>query len=179
MPLIGTMGGLQNAATSAVQTPSLFTAQNAAMGFTGLSSLFGTLGSLEQGQFRRQQMQFQARVAEMQAENTIERGKEAESEYRGEVRKIIGKQRSSYAAQGVEINADTAMDVQAETAYIGEMDALTIRSNAMREAFGYRLQATGYNTNARLSMNQALDQSGATLLTGGMQIVDMWKRFGG
>lgn len=173
-----TMAGLQST-TAAAATPSSIDAKGVATAATALSSLFGALGSYEQGKFQRQQMQFNARLAEMKAEDAIKRGREAEDAYRAEVRKLIGRQRSSYASQGVEVNADTAMDVQAETAELGEMDALTIRANAMREAFGYRMEALNFGAASRMSLNQSLDQAGATLLTGGMQAIDMWRRFGG
>jgi hypothetical protein len=61
----------------------------------------------------------------------------------------------------------TALDLLGDTAQIGEEDALTIRNNAAREAWGYRNQA---NEASRWGANQLNNSRGAgigTLLTAG------------
>jgi hypothetical protein len=60
---------------------------------------------------------------------------------------------------------------------MGELDALTIRNNAAREAWGYRVQATNYRQSASLTKMAAKNQASSirnqgwtTLLTSGLQI---------
>lgn len=87
------------------------------------------------------QHEFNARVADLQAEDALLRGAEQEQQFRTQVRQLIGRQRAGYAAQGVDVGVGSPVDVAGDTAYLGELDALTARNNAMREAWGYRVEA--------------------------------------
>lgn len=97
---------------------------------------------IEQGSEANAQInEFNARIAEAQARDAIFRGRETENRFRKEIRGTIGAQRAAYAAQGIDVNQDSALDVQTDTAYQGELDALTLRTNAAREAWGYQVSA--------------------------------------
>jgi hypothetical protein len=82
-----------------------------------------------------------ADLADQQAADAEARGAVAENEYRTQVRGLIGSQRAGFAANGVDVGFGSSVDVQADAARLGELDALTIRSNAAREAWGYKVQA--------------------------------------
>lgn len=86
---------------------------------------------------------YNAGVNEAKADDAIVRGRETEARHRIGTRKLIGSQRASFAAGGVVVGeADsTATNVEVNTATMSEADALTIRSNAAREAWGYRVGA--------------------------------------
>jgi hypothetical protein len=62
---------------------------------------------------------------------------------------VIGTQRAEFAAQGVDVGSGSAVDVQKDTAYQGEIDALTLRTNAAREAWGYTVEAQGETLQAQ------------------------------
>ena len=85
--------------------------------------------------------EFNARVAEDQAEDAIRRGVDEEQQLRGLIRQTIGAQKAGFAAGNIDVGSGSAVDVQADAAYLGELDALTIRENAAREAKGYRADA--------------------------------------
>lgn len=158
----------------------LSTLQQFTLGAGALSTLFGALGALEQGKMQRSMARINARMNEMKAEDAIERGQEAEKNYRQQIKQLIGKQKSSYAAQNVDLSTGgSAEDVVAQTAEIGEQDAMQIRINAMREAFGYRIGASNLQTQGNMARIQSVAQAGSTLLTGGSQVYNMWRRFGG
>jgi hypothetical protein len=82
-----------------------------------------------------------AKLAEQQAEDATARGAVAENQFRTQVRGMIGSQRAGFAASGVDVAFGSALDVPADAARLGELDALTIRSNAAREAWGYKVTA--------------------------------------
>jgi hypothetical protein len=84
---------------------------------------------------------FNASVAELQAKDAIERGAEAESRFRTTIKATIGSQRAGIAAGNIDVGFGSAPDVQADAAFLGELDALTIRTNAARESWGYNVQA--------------------------------------
>jgi hypothetical protein len=92
---------------------------------------------------------FNAAALEGQATDAVARGKEQETQFRTQLKQFIGTQRTSFAGQGVEVSSGSALDVQKDTAYQGELDALTIRTNAAREAWGYTVQAQGETLQAK------------------------------
>ncbi len=86
---------------------------------------------------------FNAAALEMQATDAVSRGRDQEDRFRTQIKGLIGSQRASFAAQGVDVGSGSAVDVQEDTARQGELDALTIRTNAAREAWGYTVESEG------------------------------------
>lgn len=125
-----------------------------------------------------------AGLAEQQAADAIARGVESESRFRTEVKGAVGSSRASQAAQGIDVGAGSAVDVQHDIAAVGELDALTIRNNAAREAWGYQTQATQYRSAAEYARVSGRNQAKAlrtaslgSLLTGASQIAGLdWSR---
>lgn len=144
----------------------------AAAGIMAASSLIGGVQSAaaarEQGKFEEMQAETNARIAELQAEDAIRRGDRASAEHEKKTKALIGKQRASLAAQGIALDDGSALDIQADTAAIGAQDALTIKNNAWREAFGYRQQAQQDRFQGQIARSTAEFQANQTLLTGGL-----------
>lgn len=92
--------------------------------------------------------EFNSRVYVGQAKDALTRGKDTEDRFRKSIKGFIGSQRAAYAAQGIDVASGSSVEVQADTAKQGELDALTIRTNAAREAWGYRVQAKGLQLKA-------------------------------
>ncbi|SRR5213593_1330650 len=92
---------------------------------------------------------FNAAALEGQATDALLRGKQTEDLFRKQLRQVIGSQRASYAAQGVAVASGSAEEVSEDTAYQGTLDALQIRTNAAREAWGYGVAAEGERLQAR------------------------------
>lgn len=139
-------------------------------------------GAARQGAFEQGIYNQDAAVADLQAQDAIARGTEAELRYRRGVRGTVGSQRAALAAQGVDLAGGSAADVQAETTLLGELDALTIRNNARREAWGFQVQATDLRARGQLARmggdNTAAalrTQSIGTLLTGASQLTDLYR----
>lgn len=137
---------------------------------------------LAQGQYHQRIAEWEARLAELQAEDAVKRGREAEGRYRQGIKQTIGSQRARLAAQGIAIDDGSALDVQAETAEIGELDALTIRNNATREAFGYKTEAMSARMGGESAMAAAQGEARGlrnaawgTLLTGGAQMYGQYQ----
>ena len=95
--------------------------------------------------------EYNAGVADLQAKDAVERGAETESRFRTQVRGLVGSQRAGVAAGNIDVGYGSAVDVQADAAYLGELDARAIRSNAAREAWGYQVQATDLRTRAKIA----------------------------
>lgn len=122
---------------------------------------------------------FNAAVAELQAKDALVRGAIDESKFRSGVRALIGTQRVGIASGNIDVSYGSAADVQADAAFLGELDALQIRTNAKREAWGYRVEAANARAaggaaaaNARaeakyLRMSGEVSQSMSRLSAGG------------
>jgi hypothetical protein len=120
-------------------------------------------------------------IADRQAEDAVKRGQVAEEEQRRRTRAIAGTQRAALAASGVQLDQGSPADILADTAQFGELDALTIRNNAEREAYGYRVQGMNFGAEAGLQQGRASSAmtgaylgAGSTLLSGATSVADRW-----
>lgn len=95
------------------------------------------------------------RFAEFQAKDALRRGENQADAYKQQAQQVIGKQRAAMAANGVEINSGTALEIQMQTAEVGEINALQAETNAMREAFGYRMAAHQQSSQAMINSTMA------------------------
>jgi len=71
-----------------------------------------------------------AEIADLQAKDAIERGALDEQRFRQSIRATIGAQRAGFAGANIDVGYGSAVDVQADAAFLGELDALTLRNNA-------------------------------------------------
>lgn len=99
---------------------------------------------------------YNAKVADLQANDAIVRGAEQESRLRTQVRGAIGTQRAGFAASNIDVGFGSAVDVQADAAYLGELDALTVRNNAAREAWGYKVSAEDLRRRAQIARKEGV-----------------------
>lgn len=146
-------------------TAALTMPQRIAIGVTGAGAGFSAMASRSAGKAQKQLAEYNAQVAELQAEDAILRGRETEERHRTNVRRLIGSQRAALGASGADVNEGSALDIQADTAAMGELDALTIRTNAAREAWGYRIQAQDYRARGNIARADAQTRLTSTLLS--------------
>lgn len=119
------------------------------MGMTAAFAMIGLGGGMTSGsqkasgRMNQALNNYNAELNELRATDAIERGYEAEGIHRVKTKLLIGSQRAAFGASNVEVNdaEGTPGNVYADTAYQSEKDALTIRANAAREAWGYRTGA--------------------------------------
>lgn len=108
------------------------------------------------------------------AADAINRGDIEEANARTRTRLLIGQQRAGYAAAGVELGSGSPLSTTADTAMLGELDALTIKNNAQREAWGYSSQSAEFANKAAMTKIAAKNNTGSTLLTGGSQVLEQY-----
>lgn len=114
-------------------------------------------------------MQRNAQIANLQAEDAIRRGEEAELQHRRRVAHFKGMQRVAFAESGVVVDEGSPLDTVLDTTQLGEEDAMTIRRNAAREAWGFNMEAGNYAAQGRLSSmkNSSPALAAAPTLLGG------------
>lgn len=90
-----------------------------------------------------------AKMAELQAQSEIASGQREEQKVRLNTAQLKGAQRASMAANGIDLGEGTANQIQTSTDYMGEVDALTVRQNAVKNASDARMQGANYQNEAR------------------------------
>ena len=120
-------------------------------------------------QSQQRQAAFQAQVArnnailsQRAADDARKRGRIEETQRRQLTRQQIGQQEVRLAGSGQVIGQGSALDITVDTAGVGELDALTIRNNAEREALGFEIQGVNFAAGAG-----ALDARGRSAITAG------------
>lgn len=151
-------------------------------------TLMGAAGAIQSGNAAKAAGDYNAQVAEnnkivaeRQAADALARGQIAEDEQRRKTMAIKGAQRAALGASGVALDSGSPLDILGDTAAFGELDALTIRSNAEREAYGYRVQGMNFEAEAGLARAQGKAAqtagyvgAGGTLLSGLATVGDRW-----
>lgn len=124
-----------------------------------------------QGDYQKSIFDINARFADIQAKDAIMRGDKEAVALKTQAKKLIGKQRVSLAAQGVDIESGSALELQEDTAELAEADAMTIKNNAWKEAWGYRTQAFDLRNQGVFAKLSAKTRATNTLLTSGINAI--------
>lgn len=150
------------------------------------STLLGAAGAIQQGQaasasarYTAQVQDMNAQIAERKAKDALERGALEEQRKRQEVAQLRGRQTAALAANGVDLSFGSPLDTIVDTAVLGEMDALTIRTNANRESYDFRVEAANQRAGASASRAQGENAlTGSYLNAGGTILAGAGKAYG-
>jgi len=141
-----------------------------ALTLTGIGTATSVIGQVKAGRAARRAgeaerqaaesqaelIDYNAAVADLQGQDAIERGAEEEARFRQRIRGTIGAQRAAFASSNIDVGFGSAVDVQADAAFLGELDALTIRTNAAREAWGYRVESADLRRRADIARREGV-----------------------
>jgi len=89
-------------------------------------------------------------IAQRNAEDSRNRGLEAERQVQLRTKARIGAQKNSLSERNIALSG-SALDLLGDTAMFGKLDALTTRNNAEREAISYEAQGMNYSAQANIS----------------------------
>lgn len=111
---------------------------------------------------------YNASISGLQAEDAIARGREDETRLRVRARVDAGEVRARYAAAGIDISdVDSSFaELQASNATLAEVDAMTIRTNAAREAWGYRAQAENQRAGGEIARKAGNQKAIGSIVSG-------------
>lgn len=125
---------------------------------TGVS----VLGSIQSSNATRQAANYQAQVAannaaiaQGQANQATAAGATAVEQQGLKTRAEVGAIKAAEGASNVDVNTGSNVDVRSSAAELGQLDALTIRSNAAKQAYGYEIAGAGFTGQAGLAQAQA------------------------
>lgn len=132
------------------------------MGMQGMGAILSAIGAWAGAGAQKASLRAQAEIAEINAK-TAENNAQAVlfAGQREEQRSMLhtaglkGAQRTRFAANGVDLGVGSAARVLTTTDVMGEIDANQIKANAVRQAWGHRVQATNYQNDALRSRANA------------------------
>lgn len=136
---------------------------------TAASTAVGVYSSIQQGKAAQKQADYQAKVAkqnqelaEQQASAERMAGYEEAQATRRKAASLIGSQRAAAGASGAVVDFGSNLDLQADTAAQGEMDAINAYNKGIDTAYNSQLQAWNYGQQAEgyKMQGQAAKQAG-------------------
>lgn len=126
------------------------------------STSLGVMSSIQQSQAQQAQAEYQSAVAkenqklaEEQASAQRRQGYENMIAKRQETAKLIGKQRAAAGASGAVVDVGSNLDLQADTASQGEIDALNLYQQGLDAAYNSEISAWNYGQQAAAYQSQA------------------------
>lgn len=142
---------------------------------------FGAFGAIQQGRATAAAAQYNAGLAtanaaisKQNAAWTSQEGRAAAEAQSLKTRAEVGGIKANQAAGGIALDSGSAFDVRSSAAETGELNALNIRSNAARQAYGYQTESTNYEAQSGLDKSEAGNDlaagaiSGSSTLLGGV-----------
>jgi|SRR5580765_627323 len=132
----------------------------AALPIIGLVGGFASniMGGFSEASQANAQSQIARNNAQIAGQNAAYAGQvgEIKAESQGlKTRGEVGQIKANQAASGVDVNSGSAVDVRRSASQIGMQDAMTIKSNAARQAYGYQLEQQQNTTQSKLYRSQA------------------------
>lgn len=113
--------------------------------------------------------QFNQRMARLRSADALQRGNFKEYLQRQKTGQLVGHQRALIGSSGAAVGEGVTARIIEDTLAKGELDALNIRNNASREAWGLDTQAAQFGFEADAAQRQAVIGTGASLLGGTAQ----------
>lgn len=166
----GTIAGIGSlgAGTAAA---GLGTLGYASLGATALSGLTGAYGAYQSGQAQKGAADYNASVQNQNAAisktnaEIAEQSGEAQAGMAGQKTKsAMAATLASEGASGVGVEGGSFTNVRSSQQALGEIDAMTLRSNAAREAYGYRNKASSESAQATLSTAEGRNAKNAGIM---------------
>jgi hypothetical protein len=170
-PAAAAVGGAAAAGTAAALT----TAQMVAIGLTAAAGLVGAYSQYQTGKAEAKIAAENAKYKMRQAQDATDRGVAEQDRIRLQLRRILGAQRARFGAAGVDLMTGSPLDVAADSAREAELDMLTARNNAAREAFGFQQEARTERMRGRQARRAGRLGAFGTLLTSGSQAYGIYK----
>lgn len=145
----------------------------AAAGLTVGGTIFTALAQDAAGVYNQAMAEYDAKQLDDMAVDAINRGELEAQRIGQDGRRVLGAQRAGFAGQGIDLGVGSTVDVQRDTLRGTAEDIATVRSNAAREALGFRTTAASTRSQGSMGSRAARNQAAGTLLTGGAQAISL------
>lgn len=143
-----------------------------AYGISAISSLTNAYSQAQamkaQGKYEKTMADINARNLELRAEDVKRRGDLAAGEARRKGLQVAGSQQAALASSGIDPFTGSPAGLVGETMDLSQMDEMTIRNNAWREAWGLTSEAENVRSAGRVAKMSGRYGAKQTMLTGGL-----------
>lgn len=120
----------------------------------GVQAVGSQLGGLSQAKATQGAATQNAQSSRTKASDAMARGNIAVNIARNEGKARIGQQVAAMGASGVDVGSGSSLDILSDTSAYNEYEAQRLRSEAMREAWGYEEEAKQYDYMAEQANQQ-------------------------
>lgn len=140
-----------------------------------ISSYYGAKSQKMSLEYEAALAEINAKVSESNARASLLAGEREQQAFQLATAQLKSTQKTALAGGGIDLTSDTAADLLTSTDYMGEMDANAIKANALREAWGHRMEATGlrgqaaYSRASASAINPAMSAA-TTFISGASQL---------
>lgn len=153
------------------------------------SAATSAYGAYNQAKGQQQALNYQAQVAEVNAkraefaaQDAEERGQKEKQIARQRASAMMGAQRASLAARGMDLTGGSAMDLLEDTEYLGAVEQETIENNTRKEAWRIRNQRDDYRSSAAANASAARNISpglslATSLVNSGASVSSAWDKY--
>lgn len=122
---------------------------------SAISAAAAANNAKEQADYQSKVASNNQKVAEWQAADAVARGNTEAANVRRKYAAMQGTQAASLAARGLDISEGSANALLTDTDFFGAYDQAITKSNAAREAWGYKVQAGNFAGDAAAYSAQA------------------------
>jgi hypothetical protein len=123
-----------------------------------VGNVLGAVGESEQAKAQAEVDRRNEILAEYNAQDAERRGAAEAGRIRMKGSQVQAEARVATAASGIELTSPVAQRVAGTTAAFTALDALTAKSNAAREAWGYRSEGEQYKKHAEQMRRKSMIQ---------------------
>jgi hypothetical protein len=139
-----------------VSLPTIAAVTGIAGAVTGAAgAVYGGLATANAASYQAQVAKVNQQIANQNAQYAIEAGTAKTAQVGEQAAQRAGMVKASLAANGVDVNTGSAVDVETGERKAGVLDEQTTMNNAELEAYGYKSQATSYGAQAGLEGMEA------------------------
>lgn len=144
-----------------------------AMGAMAVAGGVSAYSQYQQGNFMADQAEYNAKVAEQNAQAEEVAGGDQAAQIRERGRAIRARQSAAGAASGLQVGSGTNLDILLDTAQGSELDAQTAVYNSKQRAYGMRIGADQLRTQGKLDKWSSRYGAASTLVGSGAQAYGM------
>ena len=147
-------------------------------GLSAITSLIGTgvgaVGTIASAQAQAAAATYKQKQEAMLSEDALKRGAQAEEAQRRKAAALAGRQKAVLAASNIDIGSGSALQVQADTATLSELDANVIKDNARREANYHTASSDLAGMEASSAQTAGTIGAFSTILGGASSLAEKW-----
>lgn len=149
----------------------------ASLGLTAVGSGVSALGAYNTNMAASEAATYRAGVADINAKIAKQQGQVEAFNHSLKVGQILGTQKATQAASGVDVNFGSPVNVRASTSEMGKLDQLTILNNASKKAFGFMAQSDLEKSAASNYEKAGILGAFSNTLAGATSVSDKWLKY--